>query len=127
MPAGRPSDYKPEYCEQVIEMGRLGKSIVQMACGLDVVRNTLDNWAAEHPEFLSSFTRAKQLSQDWWENAGQTGMLTPGMNAGIWSRSMAARFPEDYTERQKRELTGAGGGAIQQVHRIERVIVDPKA
>lgn len=26
MPAGRPSDYDPAYCERVIELGREGKS-----------------------------------------------------------------------------------------------------
>lgn len=121
----RPTDYRQEYCERVIELGREGKSVTQMACALDVVKQTLHNWAAEHEEFLDAFTRAKQLSQDWWETKAQDGLEKSGFNASLWSRSMAARFPDDYTERQKREVTGANGGPVQQTHRIERVIVDP--
>jgi hypothetical protein len=108
----RPSEYREEFCDRIIELGKQGKSVVQMACELDVVKQTLHNWAAEHPEFLDAFTRAKQWSQDWWENKAQTGIETSGFNASLWSRSMAARFPDDYTERQKRELTGKDGGPV---------------
>lgn len=125
MPGGRPTDYLPEYCEQVIELGRQGKSKAQIAAALDVARMTLDNWAAVHPEFLDAITRARDLSMAWWEDKGQGGLDTSGFNASLWSRSMAARFPDDYTERQKRELTGKDGGPVQQIHRIERTIVDP--
>ena len=122
---GRPTDYLPEYCERVIELGREGKSKAQIAAELDVCRNTLDNWASQHAEFLSAITRARDLSLAWWEGKAQSGLETSGFNASLWSRSMAARFPDDYTERQKREVTGANGGPVQQVQRIERVIVDP--
>lgn len=124
---GRPTDYLPEHCERVIELGREGKSVVQMACELDVHKDTLYEWAKVHPEFSDAFTRAKQWSQYWWESKGQTGLETSGFNASLWSRSMAARFPDDYTERQKREVTGKDGGPVEQTHRIERVVVDPKA
>lgn len=125
MSGGRPSDYLPEFCERVIELGRMGKSKAQIAADLDVCRNTLDNWATVHPEFLNALTRARDFAQAWWEDKAQTGLETSGFNASLWSRSMAARFPDDYTERQKRELTGANGGPVEQVQRIERVIVDP--
>ena len=39
MPAGRPTDYRPEYCERVIELGRLGMSVVEMAADIGVARN----------------------------------------------------------------------------------------
>lgn len=122
---GRPSDYRPEYCERAVELGRQGKSKAQIAADLDVCRNTLDNWAREHAEFLSAITRARDLSLAWWEDKAQSGLETSGFNASLWSRSMAARFPEDYTERQKREVTGKDGGPVEQVHRIERVVIDP--
>ena len=122
---GRPSDYLPEYCEQVIELGKQGKSLTQMACALDVHRDTLYEWAKVHPAFSDALTRAKQWSQSWWEDKGQSGLETSGFNASLWSRSMAARFPADYTERKQTELTGSGGGPVQTVQRIERVIHDP--
>lgn len=121
----RPTLYLPEYCERVIELGREGKSPAQIAAALDVSRAVLYLWCETHPEFLTAFTRARDLSQAWFEDKGQAGLETPGFNASLWAKQVSARFPDDYTERQKRELTGAGGGPVEQVHRIERVVVDP--
>jgi len=37
----------------------------------------------------------------------------PKLNTGLWSRSMAARFPNEYRENSKVEVSGNNGGAIQ--------------
>jgi transposase len=110
MAAGRPTDYKPEYCKRVIELGKTGASIVEMAAEIGVDRKTLETaWPAAFPEFLQAFTQAKQFSQVWWEKVGREGMFeSPGggkINATIWSRSMAARFPADWREASKVENT----------------------
>ena len=117
----RPSTYESEFCERVIEYGKQGKSITWMAAELDVTRETIYEWMRVHPEFSDAITRAKQYAQQWWEDAGQNGMTGPGFNASVWSRSMAARFPEDWRENKGVELTGAGGGPVQHVARIELV------
>ena len=53
----------------------------------------------------------------WWEDQGQTGMWQSPegekLNPQLWSRSMAARFPDDYRESNKVELTGKNGGPMQ--------------
>lgn len=120
----RPTEYKQEFCEQVVEYGRQGKSLVWMASELGVSKPTVQNWMAAHPEFLAAMEEARALSQRWWEDAGQNGMAAPGFNASIWSRSMAARFPDDWREQKGVELTGKDGGPMQ-IDRIERVIVRP--
>lgn len=104
-PVGRPTDYRPEYCERVIELGRNGKSKAQIAADLDVARRTIDYWAEAHPDFLLAITRANDLQLAWWENKGQANLEAQTFQTGLWSRSMAARFPDDYTERQKRDVT----------------------
>lgn len=121
----RPTDYRPEYCEQVVELGRQGKSHAQIAAALDVARQTLHNWAAVHPEFLDAITRARDLAQAWFEDKGQEGLTTSGFNASLWAKQVSCRFRDDYTDTQRTELTGKNGGPVQQVHRIERHIVDP--
>ncbi len=124
MALGRPSVYLPEYCELVIELGKQGKSLVQMASVLDITKQTLLVWERERPDFSDAMTRARAHSQAWWENAGQDNMLlAPGQgtfNASVWSRSMAARFPEDWRENKGVELSGA-----VQIGKVERTIVDP--
>jgi transposase-like protein len=109
-PVGRPSLYKPEYCEKVIELGRKGCSPAEIASDLDVDRATLIRWSGEHEEFRTALTRAKIHEQAWWEKAGKAGMVADRFNAQVWTKSVAARFREDYTERQ--ELTGAAGGPV---------------
>lgn len=122
---GRPSEYDPAYCERVIELGKQGLSVVEMACNIGVSRATLEtNWPAAHPEFLEAFTRAREESQAWWENAGRVGMAGKNIDAAIWSRSMAARFPKDWREVKREEHTGADGGPIN-IGKVERVVIDP--
>jgi hypothetical protein len=99
--AGRPTDYEPDFCARVIELGKAGKSKAQMAASFDVSRQTIDNWAAAHEEFLEALNRAMAHCQAWWEDKGQEGMEVPGFNAAVWKKSVEARFREDYTERRE--------------------------
>ncbi len=108
MAGGRPTLYRPEYCEKVIELGKQGDSIAQMASYFDVTRQSLMEWAKVHPEFSTALSIAKEHCQSWWENAGREGMFLGGggFNAAVWKKSMEARFREDYTERQEVHQTG---------------------
>lgn len=112
-PGGRPTDYKPEYCEQVIELGRLGRSKAQIAREFNVVRQTLDNWATEHKEFFNALTQARELALAAWEDKADAGIEMQGFNHGLWGRIMSARFPDDYRENSRHELTGKDGAPLQ--------------
>lgn len=112
-PVGRPSVYNPSMCQQVIEWGKLGKSKAWMAAELHITRDTLWQWISVYPEFSDAIQIAELHSQKWWEDMGQQGMLMPGFNAGIWTKSMNARFRKDWGETKTTEITGAGGGPIE--------------
>ena len=117
-PVGRPSKYDPAFCERVIQLGKLGKSVEQIACELDVGTKTIYNWRDEHPEFLRALDMAREFEQNWWDTIAQTYMIeekdAAKLNASIWSRSMAARFPKKYRESTKQEITGADGAPLLQ-------------
>lgn len=125
---GRPSTYDPAYCEQVIEWGAQGKSKAWMCANLGIARQTLENWADAHVEFLDAITRAMLLSQAWWEDIGQDNIVSmPGsgaLNGSVYSRSMAARFPADWREKSEQTLQGPDGQALTI---ITRRVIDPKA
>jgi hypothetical protein len=123
MPAGRPTDYLPEYCEEVVGLGRAGKSLAQMCSHFDISRQTIDNWAKANPDFLEALSRAKAHAQAWWEETGVTGMSADKFNAVVWKKSVEARFREDYTERQ--EVSGPAGGPIKTDNRFEIVLIPP--
>lgn len=115
-PVGRPSLYDPAYCEKVIELGKLGKSIEQIAFVLDLSVRVLYKWRDEHEEFMQALEDAKQFEQAWWEEQAHLYMVEnkdgPRLNSSLWSRSMAARFPKKYRESVKQEITGAEGAPL---------------
>ena len=113
-PGGRPSLYRPEYCERVIELGREGMSVVEMAAEIGVARITIEeHWPSAHEEFCEAFARARELSQAWWERQGREGLKAEKFNAQLYSRSMSARFPKDWRESKEQRVTGADGNALQ--------------
>jgi transposase len=117
-PVGRPSLYDPAYCEQVVELGRLGKSVEQIASNLNLSLRVMYKWRDEHEEFMHAMEDAKQHEQAWWEEQAQAYMVenkeSDRLNASLWSRSMAARFPKKYRESVKQEITGAEGAPLLQ-------------
>ena len=112
-PVGRPSLYDPAYCEQVIELGKLGKSVEQIASHLGMSLRVFYDWKEKYPEFLQALDDAKQYEQYWWEEQAQAYLIenkdSDKINTSLWSRSMAARFPKKYRESTKTEITGADG------------------
>lgn len=115
-PVGRPSLYDPAYCEKVIELGKLGKSTEAIGAMLGVGTATLYRWRDEHSEFREALDLAKDFELYWWEEQAQLHMLenkeSDRLNASLWSRSMAARFPKKYRESVKQEITGADGAPL---------------
>ena len=115
-PVGRPSLYDPAFCDQVIELGKLGKSTEAIGATIGCGTATLYRWREEHPEFREALELAKEFELEWWETIAQTHMVenkeSDRLNATIWSRSMAARFPKKYRESVKQEITGADGAPL---------------
>jgi transposase len=112
-PVGRPTLYDPKYCEEVVTLGRIGKSVEQIAANLNVSLRTMYLWRDTHQEFMHALDDAKTYEQAWWEEQASAYMVenkeSDRLNATLWSRSMAARFPKKYRESTKTEITGADG------------------
>jgi len=128
-PVGRPTSYDPSYCEEVIKLGKIGKSFEQMAAKLDVSYRTLCRWRDEHIEFCHALEDAQAAEQAWWEDKAQEYLINThqgdSINASMWSRSMAARFPKKYSERSKVELSGKDGDKIQmEIDHVNTVFED---
>jgi hypothetical protein len=115
-PVGRPTLYDPAYCETVRELGRIGKSIEQICYQLNISIRTIYLWKDTHEEFMQALDDAKTFEQAWWEEQAAAYMVenkeSDRLNATLWSRSMAARFPKKYRESTKQEITGADGAPL---------------
>lgn len=62
MPGGRPSSFKPEYCEQAEKLCKLGATDKEMADFFGVSEQTVNSWKQQHPEFFESLKRGKALA-----------------------------------------------------------------
>jgi len=111
-PVGRPTDYDPAFCAMVIQYGKEGMSRATIASKLDCSRETLRNWEAAHPEFLGAMTRAKDEELSWWEERGRSDLGNKNFNAGLWSKSMAGRFPGE-AYRPSLQVVGKNDGPVQ--------------
>jgi transposase len=115
-PVGRPTLYDPKYCEEVVTLGRIGKSVEQIAANLNVSLRTMYLWRDTYEEFMHALDDAKTYEQAWWEEQASAYMVenkeSDRLNATLWSRSMAARFPKKYRESTKTEITGADGAPL---------------
>lgn len=59
---GRPSEFKPEFCEQTEKLCRLGATDGDLAEFFGVADRTIDAWKQKHPEFLRSIKEGKVLA-----------------------------------------------------------------
>jgi hypothetical protein len=73
-PGGRPSKYQREFCEKIIQCGKQGMCVAEMADELDVRIATLYNWAEEFPEFLEAFSRAQEAAESYWAKSVRDGL-----------------------------------------------------
>lgn len=95
----RPSEYKPQYCEEVLEWMRQGYSVSGFAGKVSVSRQTVYNWADQHPEFLDALNDAKALSAAWWEDRARAVAMGEEGNAAVTIFGLKNRVALDWRER----------------------------
>jgi hypothetical protein len=85
-----------------------GASITECAAEIRVSKQTIYNWAEEHPEFLDSLNEGRALCEAWWERQGRENLKDKDFNHVLWYMNMKNR----HGWRDKHEHTGADGGPI---------------
>lgn len=91
---GRPSKYKPEYCEMLVEHMESGLSFECFAGVLGVTKQIIYDWCERHPEFLDAKNRGWSKSQLTYEKIGRSAMAgkIPNFNTAVWIFNMKNRF-----------------------------------
>ena len=114
---GRPSKYDPALCAKIPDLGKQGLSRWQICARLGIGIGNMRAWEGAHEDFRVALEEARLHALAYWEDLANNHVVEsqggPKLNTGLWSRSMAARFPNEYRENSKVEHTGPGGGAIQ--------------
>ena len=132
---GRPTSYKPEYCDLIVEHFRVPPQIMKskktyyadgtikseeefpVANDLPTFQNfadkigvhvdTLHAWKVEHQSFSEAYARAKQLQEHIW--------LVNGMS-NLYNSQFAQFFGKNclgYKDKTETEITGPNGGPIE--------------
>jgi hypothetical protein len=102
---GRPTKYKPEMCDQVIEMMAEGASKTEVAACLGINRETLNRWSKEIDEFSNAVKNGELLSQAWWEKEGRVSLRDKDFNATLWYMNMKNRH--GWTDKVEKKQTGS--------------------
>lgn len=96
MPAGRPSKYRPEMCDIVIDLMKQGASKTEVAAELDICWFTLTNWTNNNEEFSLAMKTGEKLSKAWWLRQAREHLFTEhqgkNLNASLWYMNMKNRF-----------------------------------
>ncbi|GIK48019.1 MAG: hypothetical protein BroJett013_07160 [Alphaproteobacteria bacterium] len=61
---GRPTDYKPEYCEQAAKLCRLGATDIELADFFNVDVRSIYRWAQSHDAFCQALKAGKEACDD---------------------------------------------------------------
>ena len=120
-PVGRPTKYKPEYCQMVVDHMAEGASLTSFAAEIDVARSSINVWMEEHPEFSESVKRGKAKCAAWWERLGRNNAISGDGNATLVIFGLKNMGAEDWRDKQEIDHTTAG----QPITKIERVVIDP--
>lgn len=125
-PGGRPTKYKPEFCDIVIAVGEEGGTLIEMAEACDVHRETIRDWAKVHPEFSDAIKRSEQKAQVWWVRLGKAATIggVEGFNPTSYIFNMKNRFRDDWRDKHEVDNTSSDGSMTPTT--IERVVVMPK-
>lgn len=105
---GRPTKYKPEFCERVLECGAEGMGKCEIAAELDIHYETFEAWQEKHPEFSEAVKAALRKSQAWWEKNGRIATFggCDGFNATSFIFNMKNRFKDDWRDKIEQEQSG---------------------
>jgi hypothetical protein len=89
---GRPSSYRPSYCDRVLVLAAAGRCKAEIAAGLGVSVKTLNAWMAAYDDFRQAMSEAKDLEYAWWLKVGRESQFKRSWNASAWALQMRNRF-----------------------------------
>ena len=103
---GRPTKYRPEMCQKIIDAMEKGLSKEAAATEIGICEASFYLWQKENKEFSEAVKEGEKRSQLFWEKVGIKGMVgkIPGFNATTWIFNMKNR--QGWKDRQETEHTG---------------------
>ena len=136
-PVGRPTEYREEYCNKLIEHMKKGYSFESFGAEVPgyVHCATLYRWAEAHDEFREAKKIGTILSLKYWERLGMLGCKgkIKGFNVAAWYINMknkhlwsddGPRQVEDKTERKKITVEIVQSKPTEQIEEAQTIEVE---
>ena len=122
MTVGRPSKYKPEFCDLVLPFMERGYSTTALAGHLGVARSTVYLWMEEQAAFSDAVKEGMAASAIWWEDRLRAIAMGEEGNAASAIFGLKNRASADWRDKSEVDNTSSDG-SMTPVTKIERVIV----
>jgi len=97
--AGNLHKYKPEYCQELLEIMSVGGGYAEACAKWGITRGTFDNWLVIEPSLKEAYERGKMLRTAWWENHLKKGESSAKVTAGIFT--LKNLDPDHYLEPER--------------------------
>lgn len=115
MPAGRPTEYRPEYGEKLIALMASGLSLTAAAADLGFHRQRVYEWAEKYPELADAIGIARGKRLLFLERRLlKDDMPGPAITGTIFALKNADA--EEWREKVVNENTGPNGGPQEHNH-----------
>jgi hypothetical protein len=121
MPGGRPTDYDPAYCEQVIEFLKDGYSVAAFAGHIGKAASTVELWRTKHPEFSEAVKVGQAGAVLWWENRARAVARGEDGNPTAVIFGLKNRAPDQWRDKTEQDVN-----ATHNVRTITHRIVRPE-
>ena len=121
-PGGRPTSYRPEFCQRVVALMAEGRSLEGCAALLGVHPDSLYEWQ----KVILSFPRPSAPAEQLPRRSGKTGCGGEAGNAQAiqWALRNRSRAASGWHhDAQRVEHSGPDGGALRTEH---HEVIDPR-
>lgn len=107
LPMGRPSSYKQEYDQRLIDWMASGRSAETFGVDIGVSKDTVFRWIREHPTFSDAYKQAKDASLKFFEDKSLKHLVEvpqgEKINTALYQMIMRNRFGWDKKTPEEKE------------------------
>ena len=113
MPGGRPTVYKPEFCDKAREILADGYSVLGFAGKIGVSKMTVYRWIDQYPEFRDAVKDGQAAAASWWEDRLRDIAYGKDGNATAAIFGLKNRGADVWCDKVAQEVSGPEGGPIK--------------
>lgn len=97
-------EFKPEMCDQLIELGKQGASQKMMFASIGISSGAAQTFKKNHPEFAEALDMAITHSQAYWETQLLANVENKAFNSRVAEIALRGQFPSDYRDDKNSKL-----------------------